>query len=59
MCWDPDIVPSTVVQVSSIWTIHVGRSNSPQSYNYPPNKGHTTKNITRKDLAMHFAMYNK
>ena len=59
VCWDPDIVPPTVVQVSSIRTTQAKCSNLPQSYNYPPNKERIKKDITRKDLATHFAMYNK
>ena len=33
--------------------------NVSQSYNYPPNRERVKKDITRKDLATHFAMYNK
>ena len=32
---------------------------SPQPYNYPPVRERVKKDITRKDLASHFAMYNK
>ncbi|KAF5351219.1 hypothetical protein D9756_008167 [Leucocoprinus leucothites] len=42
VCWDPDLVPARVAQ----------------SYDYPGNKEYTSKNITRLDLAKHFATYN-
>ncbi|TFK70694.1 RNA-directed RNA polymerase [Pluteus cervinus] len=42
VCWDPDLVPSKVAE----------------SYDYPPNKEHVSKKISREDLANHFAKYN-
>ncbi|KAI5119487.1 hypothetical protein M0805_009511 [Coniferiporia weirii] len=42
VCWDPDIIPTKVAE----------------SYSYPPNKEYTKNNITRQDLAKHFACYN-
>ncbi|TFK19298.1 RNA-directed RNA polymerase [Coprinopsis marcescibilis] len=42
VCWDPDLVPP-----------HVS-----ESYDYPPNKEPRPKNVTREDLANHFASYN-
>ncbi|QRV99155.1 RNA-dependent RNA polymerase [Ceratobasidium sp. AG-Ba] len=41
--WDPEIVPKTLAQ----------------SYNYPPARSPVNMKITRKDLATHFANYNK
>ncbi|CAL1711823.1 unnamed protein product [Somion occarium] len=40
--WDPDLVPSTVAE----------------SYTYPASREHVNTNITRQDLAKHFASYN-
>ncbi|KAG6889600.1 hypothetical protein C0995_016126 [Termitomyces sp. Mi166 len=40
--WDKDIIPTTVVQ----------------SYDYPGNKEHTSKMISRADLARHFVFYS-
>uniref|UniRef100_A0A0W0GCD2 Putative RNA-directed RNA polymerase n=1 Tax=Moniliophthora roreri TaxID=221103 RepID=A0A0W0GCD2_MONRR len=42
VCWDPDLVPSTVAE----------------SYDYPPNKERPSKSVSRADLANHFAAYN-
>ncbi|KAF8631095.1 hypothetical protein AX17_005140 [Amanita inopinata Kibby_2008] len=42
VCWDKDLVPSRVAQ----------------SYDYPPNKEHTSGRVTREDLANYFASYN-
>ncbi|KAJ7155081.1 RNA-directed RNA polymerase [Mycena filopes] len=43
VCWDPDIVPSTISE----------------SYDYPPNKEPPPKLfVTRMELANHFASYN-
>ncbi|KAF8555926.1 RdRP-domain-containing protein [Imleria badia] len=42
VCWDSDIVPPRVHE----------------SYDYPPNKERPGGNVTRQDLATHFAMYN-
>ncbi|KAJ7166539.1 RNA-directed RNA polymerase [Mycena crocata] len=42
VCWDPDLVPSTISE----------------SYDYPPNKEPPSKSVTRTDLANHFASYN-
>ncbi|KAJ7754189.1 RNA-directed RNA polymerase [Mycena maculata] len=42
VCWDPDLVPSTISE----------------SYDYPPNKEPVAKSVTRTDLANHFASYN-
>ncbi|KAJ6450386.1 RNA-directed RNA polymerase [Mycena sanguinolenta] len=42
VCWDPDLVPSTVSE----------------SYDYPPNREPPPKSVTRMDLANHFASYN-
>ncbi|KXN84461.1 putative RNA-dependent RNA polymerase 1 [Leucoagaricus sp. SymC.cos] len=42
VCWDPDLVPTRAAE----------------SYDYPGNKERTSKNITRLDLAKHFATYN-
>ncbi|KAJ7689926.1 RNA dependent RNA polymerase-domain-containing protein [Mycena rosella] len=42
VCWDPDLVPSTVSE----------------SYDYPSNKEPVAKSVTRTDLANHFASYN-
>ncbi|KAH7881903.1 RNA-directed RNA polymerase [Phlebopus sp. FC_14] len=42
VCWDSDIVPPLVHQ----------------SYDYPPNKERPGGNVTRADLANHFASYN-
>jgi hypothetical protein len=43
VCWDPDLVPTLRAE----------------SYDYPPNKEHVSKDVTRADLADHFASYNK
>ncbi|KAI0333202.1 RdRP-domain-containing protein [Cubamyces sp. BRFM 1775] len=40
--WDPDFVPRKVAE----------------SYTYPPGKEHVVNNVTREDLARHFASYN-
>ncbi|KAH9888525.1 RNA dependent RNA polymerase-domain-containing protein [Cubamyces lactineus] len=40
--WDPDFVPRKVAE----------------SYTYPPGKEHVVSNVTREDLARHFASYN-
>ncbi|KAI0782921.1 RNA-directed RNA polymerase [Abortiporus biennis] len=40
--WDPDLVPPKVAE----------------SYTYPPGREHISNNITRQDLAKHFAAYN-
>ncbi|KAJ7639973.1 RNA dependent RNA polymerase-domain-containing protein [Mycena polygramma] len=42
VCWDPDLVPSTVSE----------------SYDYPPNREPPPRAVTRTDLANHFAAYN-
>ncbi|KAJ7636650.1 RNA-directed RNA polymerase [Roridomyces roridus] len=42
VCWDPDLVPSTVSE----------------SYDYPSNKEPVARSISRTDLANHFASYN-
>lgn len=42
VCWDPDLVPSRVVE----------------SYDYPGNKEHISKEMKRSDLANHFASYS-
>ncbi|KAJ7258423.1 RNA dependent RNA polymerase-domain-containing protein [Mycena haematopus] len=42
VCWDPDLVPSTISE----------------SYDYPPNREPPPKSVTRMDLATHFASYN-
>ncbi|KAF7338901.1 Rna-directed rna polymerase [Mycena sanguinolenta] len=42
VCWDPDLVPSTISE----------------SYDYPPNREPPPKSVTRTDLANHFAAYN-
>ncbi|TCD62010.1 hypothetical protein EIP91_007628 [Steccherinum ochraceum] len=41
--WDPDLVPPKVAE----------------SYTYPPGREHINNNITREDLARHFASYNR
>ncbi|KAF4607757.1 hypothetical protein EYR40_000092 [Pleurotus pulmonarius] len=42
VCWDPDLVPAKVAE----------------SYDYPPNKEQTKREVSRLDLAKHFAAYN-
>ncbi|KAJ8701086.1 hypothetical protein PTI98_004049 [Pleurotus ostreatus] len=42
VCWDPDLVPAKVAE----------------SYDYPPNKEQTRREVSRLDLAKHFAAYN-
>ncbi|KAF8217409.1 RNA dependent RNA polymerase-domain-containing protein [Mycena galopus ATCC 62051] len=42
VCWDPDLVPSTISE----------------SYDYPPNREPPPKSVVRMDLANHFASYN-
>ncbi|KAF8970321.1 RNA dependent RNA polymerase-domain-containing protein [Flammula alnicola] len=42
VCWDSDLVPKTIAE----------------SYDYPGNREFTKKEVTREDLAAHFASYN-
>ncbi|KAF9494277.1 RdRP-domain-containing protein [Pleurotus eryngii] len=42
VCWDPDLVPAKVAE----------------PYDYPPNKEQTKREVSRLDLAKHFAAYN-
>ncbi|KDQ12185.1 hypothetical protein BOTBODRAFT_57023 [Botryobasidium botryosum FD-172 SS1] len=42
VCWDPDIVPEKIAE----------------SYTYPPGKEPPSREVTRTDLAYHFASYN-
>lgn len=61
VCWDSDLVPATVVQVALPLFLFLAalRSLINQSYDYPPNKEHVSRQVTRADLAHHFASYNK
>lgn len=61
VCWDPDLVPARVSEVCMLITYEhlFGSDASAQSYDYPPNKEHVSKKVTREDLANYFAAYNK
>jgi hypothetical protein len=59
ICWDQDIVPKRLMKVCA----QLKPNGSPlmfcaQSYDYPPNREHTSAKVTRQDLAKHFASYN-
>jgi hypothetical protein len=58
--WDSDIVPKVLAQVCVKMTIHqAGAYPALKSYDYPAPKAPVHLKITRKDLATHFANYNK
>jgi hypothetical protein len=58
ICWDPDIVPTRLMRVGLVPRTSGSLLTVDQSYDYPPNKEHTSAKVTRQDLARHFASYN-
>lgn len=58
--WDSDIVPKVLAQVCVKMIVQRATAYPAlKSYDYPAPKAPVNLNITRKQLATHFANYNK
>jgi hypothetical protein len=57
--WDKQLVPPKVAEVSVLLLSALRNLDAFQHFLYPPVKERKKENITRQDLAAHFAGYNR